>query len=150
MKQIFRPIELPTSLARKIAIAIGLHHEEENLQNVSEYEAFEDNLAMFQQMAISTEFEKCLSVYEIDIELTDDQREKLKYIYDHTNDWIRGHISGELMKKLSDKLTNGRDANEIAKTITELSGGGMNGSANKRTPLIVRMPVRIGEQNEAE
>jgi len=122
MAHVLQPIDLPTPYAEDVAIrAELLDADEMDCHPITDYEKKRRRLAMFQQMSISSTFEKCMMLYLLEVDLTEKQVSALEIIYQNTRDWILGHMTGELLKKLSSKFTTGRDANDIARTIIEVT-----------------------------
>lgn len=103
---------LPTKFAKNIAIGCDLWIVDA-FHNMEDHIDFEQRLITFQTMAISCSFESSLTAY-FGIRLTDQQKEYLKIIYDTTKDWLMGHITGELLEKLSQKTTTGKEAADVA------------------------------------
>lgn len=134
-KQIIRPIELPTQHARDLAVKAGIHNLESETKNVNEWERQENKLAMFQQMSLNSELQHCLSIYEED-KITKKQQDALANIHKHSKDWIMGHVTGELLKRLSSSTTDAKEANEIAKTIRENVGAEAGGKQKTRGRLV--------------
>ena len=87
----------PTNFARKLADSVGL-------RDVG-YDDVDQCLVNFQQMSMSASFEESLIAYH-GVELTEQQRKALEIIYNSTIPWIKGHITGVLMTRLTeDKLS---------------------------------------------
>lgn len=132
------PATLPTVYAREIAIEVDLHCGDE--LEVSEFEKDDANLSMFQQMAVSCSFERCLSVYR-DMAIDEEQKAALKEIYDNTKDWISGYVVGELMKGLENPSNSGRDRKEIAEIILECFGNKKSSNSDKQRGILIRHAI---------
>jgi hypothetical protein len=144
-KQIIRPIELPTQHARDIAIASKLSEPESEVENVNEWERQENKLAMFQQMSVHSDLAQCLSIYGND-KITKKQQDALAEIHKHTKDWIVGHVTGELLKRLSDGRTGAKDANDIATTILEATLTDEQKGKQKAIGRLVRFAEAAGDK----
>jgi len=118
------PTGLPTDIARSLAIEWGIHCgdcEESDRITIHDTVKSDDELALFQQMAMVCNFEESISAFG-DRKFKKKQRDILKLIHESTNNWIAGHVAGVLLGRLSGILTDSREANEIAKTILLCSG----------------------------
>lgn len=141
MKQVIRPIELPTINARNLALRAKIMLPEDDLASVEDAEEQEQKLAMFQQMAINSKLEMCMSVYELD-DIDQDQQSVLSTIHKFTKHWVAGHVTGELLKRLSDKTTPAQTANEISQTLLEITKEEEKAKGKKKTRgRIVKMEL---------
>ena len=101
---------LPTNFARKLADNAGLSD--------TEVDDVDQRLVNFQQMAISSSFDESLIAY-YGTDLTDLQKDVLQTIYNSTVPWIKGHVAGVLMSRLTESKLSIRAAEMVMDIVSE-------------------------------
>lgn len=103
-----------------MATSCDLYIPDSELDQDNADEAMEkrERLVIFQQIAVATTFEISLQAY-YEYDLTEQQTNHLKLIYDTTKSWLLGHIAGHLLDSLENKFMTGRDKKEVAQTLLE-------------------------------
>lgn len=117
----------PTQFAILVAQQHGLFVPPEyEAGNEVLWHELKDRLSNFQKMAMSASYDDCLIAY-YGYELTDQQKEILKFIFEKTKVWLMGHVAESIFDKLQKPATTGRDAKELAELLSNNFLGTVNG-----------------------
>lgn len=75
-----------------------------------------DRLAEFQKMGMSADYETSMIAY-YGYKLTDEQKEKLRFIHENTQKWLFGEVAEHVFTAI--QKTQGKDAKELSELFLE-------------------------------
>jgi len=127
---------LPTEFALSLLEDCGFINKEEMQTLV--YNKLKARIANFQQMAICVEFKKAIIAFH-GIEITGEQEEVLKVVYESTKPFIMGLTVGACLDGITGRSLNPKDFGEAVRTITEQAKTKEGDTGKRMKGIIVKV-----------